>query len=156
MLCSHHFDTCLLCVSILPLDYWMAVWQREHLRLLWSDPGVYSRSVAAETRGHKPPGYHVFLLLKPSCTLAFFYVSLWLWLRDCLHLVYTESFHQVCLALKFLPRDLCQHKSGEPGLEDEFCYFETLETVWTVWKKIWLSPRRHTATRVYFTSVWIK
>lgn len=47
-------------------------------------------------------------------------------LTSCLHK--TEFFHQLCLAPKFFLADLCQRMSGEPGSEEEFSYFEPLET----------------------------
>lgn len=79
----------LLCVSLWSPGHQVAVWQREHLQLLWSGPGVYSRSVPAQKQGHTVPPY---TLISSSSSVGCFLAALFHLLRRTWLLLLTWKF----------------------------------------------------------------
>lgn len=119
----------------MPLDYWLAVWQRERLRLLWSDPGVHSRSVAAEAAegdtnllSITSTSFSGVRLL--SCLLFFLCPLFFVLTRDALHLVCTKphSFISSVWLLNFCSHWLLLAWRPTQALKKRRGYFETLET----------------------------
>lgn len=71
----------LLRVSLWSPDHRVAVRQREHLRLLWSDPGVYSRSVPAQN-SPTPSSPSAGCLLAALCFPSFEELGHFCWLGN--------------------------------------------------------------------------